>query len=756
MPFGIRWGSLRTKIIAWSFIPTMIILVIVAVVIFNAYQDVMEELVIERNQELTRLMSSQHEAALNEYVDLLDTETRMPDIYEGDPVAQRDALKGAGNRLAAFDGGTLILDTFGKVVTAEPERLEILGDDWSEHTYYLELLRLQMKGSSEPVFSDIVADGPNGSEVLCIAVPINGESGEFVGCIVGMFRLEVTTRSTFYANIWKLHGEESGSTYIIVDGSGSVIYHSETDHIGDDFSAQDIVQRVLSGQEDAIPTKDRDGHSIVASYASVPGTSWGLVIEENWNSVISSSHGHRNTLIGLLVLGIFVPTLIILFGVRRIMSPIEEVTDAAREIGSGNFSHRITCRTGDELEEMAGQFNTMAGALQESYSDLERKVEERTRGERRRADQLKAINDVGRSISTFLKLNELLPYVAESIRETFNYYGIYIFIVDRTTNSLILKTGAGGSNTLQLVGSSVGLSEGIIGSVVETGNALMVGDVTKESKYVFVGELADTKSELAVPIKIGEDVVGVLDVQESEIDAFDELDLFTTQTLADQLAVAIQNARLYEQAQEAATVEERQRLARDLHDAVTQTLFSASLIAEVLPRLWERKPEDGQKRLEELRQLTRGALAEMRMLLLELRPAALMEADLGDLLKQLTEAITAKSRIPIILNIEGERDVPPEVQIMLYRIAQESLNNIVKHSGAKQIDIKLDRDSDQVELQIIDDGIGFDTQNIPSDHLGLRIMRERVEAVNATIKIESQVDHGTKIVVVWADKQRKE
>jgi len=160
MLFGIRWGSLRTKIIAWSFVPTMIILVAVAVVIFYAYQQVTEDLVLERNQELTRLTAGQFMAELKEYADLLDTEARTSDIYGNDPVAQRDALKGARNRLAVFAGGALILDAFGTVVAAEPERPEILGQNWSDRTYYREILRSQILGSPGLVFSDIVA-GPS-------------------------------------------------------------------------------------------------------------------------------------------------------------------------------------------------------------------------------------------------------------------------------------------------------------------------------------------------------------------------------------------------------------------------------------------------------------------------------------------------------------------------------------------------------------------------------------------------------------------
>ncbi|HLE89728.1 MAG TPA: histidine kinase, partial [Anaerolineales bacterium] len=134
---------------------------------------------------------------------------------------------------------------------------------------------------------------------------------------------------------------------------------------------------------------------------------------------------------------------------------------------------------------------------------------------------------------------------------------------------------------------------------------------------------------------------------------------------------------------------ERTRLARDLHDAVTQTLFSSSLIAEVLPDLWAMDIEEAKKSTEELRQLTRGALAEMRTLLLELRPASLTQTRLSDLLRQLCEAFIGRSRLPITLTIESERNLPPEVQIAFYRIAQESLNNVFKYARARQVNVSL-------------------------------------------------------------------
>jgi len=213
--------------------------------------------------------------------------------------------------------------------------------------------------------------------------------------------------------------------------------------------------------------------------------------------------------------------------------------------------------------------------------------------------------------------------------------------------------------------------------------------------------------------------------------------------------VAIHNARLFEQAQQVATAEERQRLARELHDAVTQTLFSASLIAEVLPRLAERNPEEGRRRLEELRQLTRGALAEMRTLLLELRPAALLDTPFGQLLQQLAEASASRGSLHIDVDAEGEGALPADLQIGLYRIAQEALNNINKHSGAKRVEIRYRRSGSRVDLRVTDDGRGFDTRSTPPGHFGLSIMRERARAIGAQLRIESRPNAGTRIDVHW-------
>jgi PAS domain S-box-containing protein len=208
---------------------------------------------------------------------------------------------------------------------------------------------------------------------------------------------------------------------------------------------------------------------------------------------------------------------------------------------------------------------------------------------------------------------------------------------------------------------------------------------------------------------------------------------------------------LANKAAEEAVVADRTRLARDLHDAVTQTLFSASLIAEVLPDLWEIDIDEAKNSTEELRQLTRGALAEMRTLLLELRPATLTQTRLGDLIKQLCEAFIGRSRLPIKLSIEGDCVLPPEVQVAFYRIAQESLNNVFKYARATQVDINLFVSPSMVRFSTCDNGVGFDMSTSKPTSLGLRIMRERAEAIGAEFQISSALGSGTCIEVVWEE-----
>jgi signal transduction histidine kinase len=193
---------------------------------------------------------------------------------------------------------------------------------------------------------------------------------------------------------------------------------------------------------------------------------------------------------------------------------------------------------------------------------------------------------------------------------------------------------------------------------------------------------------------------------------------------------------------------------------VTQALFSASLVAEVLPQIWQRDPTEAQQGLEELRRLTQGALAEMRTLLLELRPKALLQARLDDLLRQLSQAVASQGPFDMAVETATVPTLPPEVQLTFYRIAQETFNNIVKHANASKITVALRTappfSSDQVEpwqgevtLSVRDNGQGFNPNQNAPDKMGLGIMRERAQDIGATLNIESQRGKGTEIHLIW-------
>ncbi len=212
----------------------------------------------------------------------------------------------------------------------------------------------------------------------------------------------------------------------------------------------------------------------------------------------------------------------------------------------------------------------------------------------------------------------------------------------------------------------------------------------------------------------------------------------------------MENAHLYERAEQTAVAAERNRLARELHDAVTQTLFSASLIADVIPRIWKRSPEEGMQNLEELRQLARGALAEMRTLLLEMRPESLEKAGIKLLLTQLADAFIGRVRIPLNLEIQGACEPAQDVKIVFYRVAQEALNNIAKHSGARQVDVRLECRPGRLHMFIKDDGLGFEPGQLAPGHMGIAIMRERAGSIGASLQIDSQPGNGATVTLDWS------
>ena len=251
------------------------------------------------------------------------------------------------------------------------------------------------------------------------------------------------------------------------------------------------------------------------------------------------------------------------------------------------------------------------------------------------------------------------------------------------------------------------------------------------------------------PLHYEDIVFGALAFTYRNRSSLDDNRVRIARAFADQAALAIENARLRARIEEAAIEAERTRLARDLHDSVTQSLFAASLKAEALAETLD-DPDVARNAVDELRRLTRGSLAGMRTMLLEMRGDALTQTPLPELLRHLVEAGGGRIGADVRLNVEGRRqEVPPDVQTALYRIAQEALNNVARHARASEVWVDL-RLSDQcIRLEIGDDGRGFDPGTESAGHFGLQNMRERAEAIGGSFGIVTGPGRGTVVTVEW-------
>jgi signal transduction histidine kinase/PAS domain-containing protein len=273
---------------------------------------------------------------------------------------------------------------------------------------------------------------------------------------------------------------------------------------------------------------------------------------------------------------------------------------------------------------------------------------------------------------------------------------------------------------------------------------------------------SSVQSLVFVPLKVRQAPAGVLGIASIAANIqMGTLQMELLERIAFDLSSLVEDASMLDQKRTLVAMEERNRLARDLHDSVTQTLFTTTLLSEVMPQVWRRDPEQGLQMLEKLRRLTRGALAEMRTMLIELRPSAVLNTPLSELLLQLTEAITSRSGVPFQLFIEKIDILPDDVQMNFYRIAQEAFNNVIKHSQAMHVTASLSEvpvndvagsEAKQIRLVIQDDGVGFASGNETPGRLGMGIMRERAAAIQADLSIISEPGHGTQVTLAWIGK----
>ncbi|GAC1515383.1 MAG: PAS domain S-box protein [Chloroflexota bacterium] len=434
--------------------------------------------------------------------------------------------------------------------------------------------------------------------------------------------------------------------------------------------------------------------------------------------------------------------------VRAYIYPVKDEHGAIREVVFLNEDISQQRRAEEELKEKEQHYRTL----------LEQRVQERTH-------ELSTLLDLSHRVSSTLELKPLLCLILEALKDVVDYDSADLLIRDgenflafdhQGAGELEVLTGSGRMEmpTIPLNGHGPGWQTCI------EGKALIIDDSSAETELAAewravgglraAARLGWVGSWMGVPMIVKDKNVGLLVLASKEPCHYTQRHATLALAIAQQAAIAVENARLYEQAQRWAATEERSRLARDLHDSVTQALFSMTLHARTTRMHLDRQGIDASSPLgtsiQQLSDLTRGALAEMRTLLFELRPGALQEEGLIAALRKRAAVLETREGLTATVQTPKERvHLDPASEEQLYRLAQEALHNVVKHARARAINIHLSEDADQVTLEIKDDGIGFDPDMERPGHMGLQTMAERARRLGGTISVISSPDHGTTV-----------
>lgn len=386
-----------------------------------------------------------------------------------------------------------------------------------------------------------------------------------------------------------------------------------------------------------------------------------------------------------------------------------------------------------------------------AYVGLEEKYESSAREIGRRAEALRIITEVGKRILSVRHLDELLPFVARTLYETFNCYSVSVWLKQETTRELVLAASIGGGADSEDYPMRIGYGErSIVVWVAAHGEPVRANDVCAEPRYLEAPGSEATRAELAVPIKLNGETIGVLDIEHTETGAFDPADADMLVTVADQVAIAIENARLWDQNRQLAIIEERNRIAREIHDTLAQNLTGITLQLEAAVQLRETKPERAWERVEKGLALAKEGLDDVRRSVRNLRPAPLetrtLRNALADELARVESDTGARTELEVADDLPR---LPAHVEDALFRIAQESLNNVRRHANASQVRLSLEPDGDDwVRLRVRDNGVGFRPEE--SDPLrrtfGLTSMRERARLIGGELEVRSNRNRGTVVV----------
>lgn len=391
-----------------------------------------------------------------------------------------------------------------------------------------------------------------------------------------------------------------------------------------------------------------------------------------------------------------------------------------------------------------GRLNELLATLEDKVADRTARLNETVTALKRRLGESEALHAVDRAMVQAMHPNQVLAVIArESVRVTGGSTALVTLLSEDNQHQFVRAVYGPGMEAyygleLPIVGS-------LTGEVINTGEAQVSMDPSADSRLnQDMVRSGRWRAVIEAPLRSKERVLGVLVVATSASVAFDEQHMRLLTLLANQAGLVLENAGLHAKAREVAVLEERNRLARELHDSVTQVLFSLTLNLETAAGLLERNPEKAALLVGRSQEMAAEALADMRSLIFELRPAALQEKGLAMALANHVNLFRRRQGIAVSLTLDGEDRLSPDAEFCLYRIAQEALNNVAKHAKARQVQVRYSTEGGWAMLKVTDDGAGFDQAGeAGSQSFGMLGMRERVDALDGTFTVTSAPGQGT-------------
>ena len=553
-------------------------------------------------------------------------------------------------------------------------------------------------------------------ENILISRPVYSENGQTLGVLAGKTRTD-----TLIVLMLEKTGMGNQSQSFLLSENNVIL---EVLKSSPGFSTRKAENAYLS----QIPTSDpqfypdlyqnKNGSWIISVVHWLDDYNTSIVIEQSLTAVMK-------TVFSALRINLIITAVVILLSIlvsslisRNITNPIINLSKTASQIATGNLNQQAEEKnTGNELDILASAFNSMTQQLQNAFRTLEQRVEERTFSLQEANEalalqtiQLNANAHVSREITSILDLDHLLKRVAGLINTAFDLDEVNIYLLDKEQKKLRVKASTR-SEFFPYSNNSIN------------------DEVMKIKQPLHIQGMGSEKDILIIPLRFSDQILGTLDIRKQARSAFNEQNQLIFQSLADQIAVAIKNAYLYNQSRELAVLEERDRLAKDLHDSVTQSLYSLNLMVEG----WRLSSSPINKttfdnNLQRVGEIVQQMLVEMRLMIYEMRPPVLAEAGLLVALRKRLDAVEKRTGLQTKFRIEIFDRFSPEIEENLFYIAQEALNNVLKHAAASLVTIHLFKQEKNLYLKIQDNGQGFENNIFHQNNgYGLPNMHERCE-----------------------------